>query len=49
MSKNMYTEFLNKKLEKNLNIISASDRSISYNPEFKTKAVKAYKKGISPS
>ncbi|MBK5443126.1 MULTISPECIES: IS3 family transposase [unclassified Peribacillus] len=49
MSKNIYTEFQIKELEKNPNIISASERSISYNPEFKTKAVKEYKKGKSPS
>ncbi|MDQ0272154.1 hypothetical protein [Cytobacillus purgationiresistens] len=45
MSKNIYTEFQIKELEKNPNIINASERSISYNPEFTTKAVKAYKKG----
>ncbi|MGG0414187.1 hypothetical protein [Peribacillus simplex] len=44
MSKNIYTEFQIKELEKNPSIISASKRSISYNPEFKTKAVKEYKK-----
>ncbi|WP_311282651.1 HTH domain-containing protein [Peribacillus simplex] len=49
MSKNIYTEFQIKELEKNPNIISASERSISYNPEFKTNAVKEYKKGKSPS
>ncbi|WP_342614023.1 IS3 family transposase [Peribacillus frigoritolerans] len=49
MSKKIYTEFQIKELEKNPNIISASERSISYNPEFKTKAVKEYKKGKSPS
>ncbi|MDQ7864126.1 hypothetical protein RCO48_32770 [Peribacillus frigoritolerans] len=49
MSKNIYNEFQIKELEKNPNIISASERSISYNPEFKTKAVKEYKKGKFPS
>ncbi|MFH0069172.1 hypothetical protein [Peribacillus sp. NPDC056705] len=51
MSENIYiyTEFQIKELEKNPNIISASKRSISYNPEFKTKAVKEYKKGKSLS
>jgi transposase len=49
MSKNIYTEFQIKELEKNPNIISASERSISYSPEFKTKAVKEYKKGKAPS
>ena len=36
MSKNIYTEFQIKELEKNPN---ASERSISYSPEFKTKTV----------
>ncbi len=49
MSKNLYTEFQIKELEKNPNIISASERSISYSPEFKTTAVKEYKKGKAPS
>ena len=49
MSKNIYNEFQIKELEKNPNIISVSERSISYHPEFKTKAVKAYKVGKSPS
>ncbi|MGY3314159.1 hypothetical protein ACV242_002655 [Peribacillus simplex] len=49
MSKNIYTEFQIKELEKNPNIISASERSISYSPEFKTKPVYEYKKGKSPS
>ncbi|CAH0316944.1 hypothetical protein P4646_21955 [Peribacillus simplex] len=49
MSKNIYAEFQIKELEKNPTIISPSERSISYNPEFKTKAVKKYKKGKSPS
>jgi len=49
MSKTLYTEFQIKELEKNPNILSASDRSISYNPEFKIKAVKEYKLGKSPT
>ncbi|MGE7603442.1 hypothetical protein ACQKL5_13280 [Peribacillus sp. NPDC097675] len=48
MSKNIYTEFQIKELEKNPNIISASEQSISYHPAFKTKAVKEYKKGEIP-
>lgn len=40
MSKNIYTEFQIKELEKNPTILSASERSISYSPEFKIKAVK---------
>ncbi|MDQ0883338.1 hypothetical protein QFZ73_004349 [Peribacillus sp. V2I11] len=48
MSKNIYTEFQIKELEKNPNIISASERSISYNPEFKTNAVRNIKKGNPP-
>lgn len=49
MSKNFYTDFQIKELEKNSNILSASDRSISYSPEFKIKAVHEYKQGKSPS
>ncbi|MBV7509310.1 hypothetical protein KW850_29480 [Bacillus sp. sid0103] len=49
MSKTLYTEFQIKELEKNPNILSASDRSISYNPEFKIKAIKEYKLGKSPT
>ncbi|MED3911808.1 hypothetical protein P4597_22065 [Peribacillus simplex] len=49
MSKNIYTKFQIRELEKNPTIISPSESSISYNPEFKTKAVKKYKKGKSPT
>ncbi|MED3688188.1 hypothetical protein P4534_04990 [Peribacillus butanolivorans] len=45
----IYAQFEIKELEKNPTIISASERSISYNPEYKTKDVKKYKKGKSPS
>lgn len=45
MSKNIYNEFQVKELEKNPNILSVSDRSISYSPKFKIKAVKEYKSG----
>ncbi|MGG0283560.1 hypothetical protein ABEY41_00205 [Peribacillus butanolivorans] len=48
MSKNIYTEFQIKELEKNPNIISASERSIYYSPEFKKIAVKENKKGKAP-
>lgn len=48
MSKNIYNEFQIKELEKNPNILSASDRSISYSPEFKIKAVTEYKCGKTP-
>ncbi len=49
MSKNIYNEFQIKELEKNPNISSVSDRSISYSPEFKMKAVTEYKSGKTPS
>jgi transposase len=49
MSKNIYNEFQIKELEKNPNVLSASERSISYSPEFKLKAVKDYKMGKGPS
>ncbi|MFE8701639.1 IS3 family transposase [Cytobacillus sp. FJAT-54145] len=49
MAKNIYTEFQIKELEKNPNIINASDKSISYKAEFKIKAVQEYKLGKGPS
>lgn len=49
MSKNIYTELQIKELEKNPNVLSASDRSISYNPEFKLKAIEEYKQGKTPA
>lgn len=38
-----------KELEKNPNVLRASERSISYSSEFKTKAVAEYKSGKTPS
>lgn len=49
MSKNIYNELQIKELEKNPNVLSASERSISYSPEFKLKAVMNYKEGKIPS
>ena len=49
MSKNIYNEFQIKELEKNPNVQSASERSISYQPDFKLKAVTEYKNGKSPT
>jgi len=49
MSKNIYNEFQIKELEKNPNVMSASERSISYSPEFKLKAVMDYKSGKIPT
>ncbi|WP_318506702.1 IS3 family transposase [Bacillus sp. T3] len=49
MSKNIYNEFQIKELEKNPNVVSVSERSISYSPEFKVKAVTDYKSGKTPS
>jgi hypothetical protein len=39
------TESERKKLERNLNVLSIKEVSITYNPEFKIKAVKAYLSG----
>lgn len=49
MSKNIYNEFQITELEKNPNVLRASERSISYSPEFKLKAVTDYKNGKTPS
>lgn len=49
MSKKLYKEFQIKELKKNPNVTSASERSISYSPKFKIKAVKQYKQGKIPS
>jgi len=49
MSKKLYNESQIKELKKNPNVTSASDRSISYSPKFKIKAVKQYKQGKIPS
>ena len=49
MSKNLFTEFQIKELEKNPNVIRVSDRSISYLPDFKVLAVKEYHNGKTPS
>lgn len=49
MSRNHFTEYQINKLEKNPNIIHASDRSISYSPAFKLKAVQEYILGKTPS
>lgn len=49
MSKNIYNEFQIKELEKNPNVQSASERSISYRADFKLKAIMDYKSGKLPS
>ncbi len=49
MSNKIYNEFQIKKLEKNPNVLNCSDRSITYSPEFKIKAIKEYKSGKIPS
>lgn len=49
MSKNIYTEYQMKELEKNPNVARVSDRSISYHSAFKIKAVKEYHAGKTPS
>lgn len=49
MRKNLFTEFQIKELEKNPNVLRVSDRSISYQPDFKVKAVNEYHNGKTPS
>jgi transposase len=48
MSKIIYNEFQRKLLESNPNVGHVSDRSISYQPEFKLKAVKENINGRGP-
>lgn len=47
--KNIYNEYQIRELEKNPNVLRASERTISNNPEFKINAVKEYKNGKTPS
>ncbi|MBM7690598.1 hypothetical protein JOC77_000001, partial [Peribacillus deserti] len=49
MSKQLYSEYQIKELEKNPNILRASSQAITYSPEFKVKAVKEYQCGKFPS
>jgi transposase len=49
MSKNLFTEYQIKELEKNPNVLRVSERAISYNSDFKVKAVMEYKSGKIPS
>jgi transposase len=49
MSKNLFTEYQIKELEKNPNVLRVSDRTISYSSDFKVKAVMEYKSGKIPS
>jgi transposase len=49
MSKNLFTEYQIKELEKNQNVLRVSERAISYNSNFKIKAVLEYKSGKIPS
>ncbi len=49
MSKNIYTEYQMKELEKNPNVDRVSDRSISCHSAFKIKAVREYQAGKIPS
>lgn len=48
MTKNIYDETLMEQLEKNPHIKSMSQKSITFRPEFKLKAVMDYKKGKKP-
>ncbi|KAA6473535.1 HTH domain-containing protein, partial [Bacillus swezeyi] len=49
MSKKLYTEDQMKELQRNPNVLKVSERSISYQPNFKLKAVLDYHKGKLPS
>jgi transposase len=49
MSKNLFTEYQIKELEKNPNVLRVSERAISYKFDFKVKAVMEYKSGKIPS
>lgn len=44
-----FTSFEFKALEQNPNVLRVSDRSITYHPEFKMRAVEAYEQGFSPT
>ncbi|SFK34187.1 hypothetical protein SAMN04487936_113102 [Halobacillus dabanensis] len=48
MSKIIFTESQRRELESNPNIVKVSDRSITYTPEFKVKAVKENAEGKGP-
>lgn len=49
MSKIIFKEIQIKQLEKNKNVLKASERSISYCPDFKIRAVKENQQGKGPS
>jgi transposase len=49
MSKHLFTQYQIKELEKNPNVLRVSERSISYNPDFKIKAVSEYQIGKIPA
>jgi len=44
-----FTSFEIKELEQNPNVLRVSDRSITYHPEFKIRAVEANQQGFSPT
>lgn len=49
MSKNLYTQSQMEELENNPYVLRVSERSISYHPDFKIKAVMEYESGKPPS
>jgi transposase len=49
MSKHLYTQSQIEELENNPYVLRASERSITYHPDFKIKAVMEYESGKSPS
>ncbi|MGD6960544.1 HTH domain-containing protein [Rossellomorea aquimaris] len=49
MSKNLFTDFQIKELEKNPNVLRVSERSITYTPAFKHTSVLEYRTGKIPT
>ncbi|AIY72862.1 hypothetical protein NT98_5802 (plasmid) [Bacillus cereus] len=49
MSKIIFNEIQMKQLEKNKNVLKAWERSVSYYPDFKIRAVKENQQGKAPS
>jgi transposase len=49
MSKNLFTDYQIKEIEKNPNVLNVSERAITYHPDFKVRAVNEYQKGKIPS
>lgn len=48
MSKRIFSDIQQQALSKNINVLTVSDKSITYHPGFKLAAVKAYHNGRAP-